>query len=244
MTRDHRNAAGRTLCALLTAIGVLALGPVGADDRDEAPEQERVVYVPPDLGAPPTRTLAAVRGEGAHPTIEVLAPETTGLTSEAAPELYWYLDGPTTAPVEVTLIDEQSIEPLLEVDLGPLDGPAVHGIDLAGYDVTLEPGVTHQWSVAQVIDPAQRSADLVATATLERRPPGETLGDAIETGSTVERVRALAGAGYWYDAIGLLAEAIAAEPDDPALRQLRADLLDQVGLGGAAGFDRAAASGQ
>ena len=41
----------------------------------------------------------------------------------------------------------------------------------------------------------------------------------------------------WYDALSLLSDQVEAHPDDKALRQTRADLLRQVGLKAAAGFE-------
>ena len=83
--------AGLALAALLLPASLLAQGGPAMAQQAAAPS---VVYVPPDLGAPPTRTLAATRGLGAAPTIQVLAPAETGLTQAAQPTLFWYLAGP------------------------------------------------------------------------------------------------------------------------------------------------------
>jgi hypothetical protein len=53
--------------------------------------------------------------------------------------------------------------------------------------------------------------------------------------------RMLAANGIWYDAFGLYSELIAARPNDRALRESRAALLDQVGLKDVADYDRHAA---
>jgi hypothetical protein len=220
------------LLLVVSAAGWLAPGlPVLADEPPPAPQ--RVVYVPPDLGAPPTRTLAAVRGGGEHVGPQVLAPEQTGLTAREQPLLFWYQGAPSAARVTVTVIDEEAIEPLLEADLGEIAERGIHALDLAAQGLRLEEGVEYQWSVAEVVDPEQRSADLVTSGTIMRGP-----------GVEEPALEALAAAGYWYDALALLAEEIAARPGDPQPRLLRAELLAQVGLDEAAAHARAQAGAE
>ena len=211
--------AGLALTLLLAAGGPAA-----------AQQSTTLVYVPPDLGAPPTRTLAAVRGLGEAPVSQVLASEQTGLTRAAQPTLFWYLGGPTELPVVLTLIDEQGVEPLLEVDLGRVAEPGLHAVDLAAYDVQLEPGRVYQWSIAQVVDPDQRSADIVTSGTLERRPPDAELDAALDGADPAARLAALARHGYWYDLLAELEAQIAAGGEAGALRALRGELLAQVKL--------------
>jgi hypothetical protein len=218
----------------LIAAALLAASPLPAlADESAAPPTQRLVYNPPDLGAPPTRTLAAVRGAGDHAGPQVLAPEQTGLTAHEQPVLFWFQGAPSATRVTVTVIDEEGIEPLLEADLGEIAAPGIHALDLAEQGVHLEEGVEYQWSVAEVIDPEQRSADLVTSGTIMRGEGGD--GASLET---------LAAAGYWYDALALLAEEIADRPGDPEPRLLRAELLAQVGLDEAAAHERALAGSQ
>ena len=216
----------RTLAValLLPAFLVAPGGPVTGQ------QAASVIYVPPDLGAPPTRTLAATRGLGTGPAVQVLAPPQTGLTQAAQPTLFWYLAGPATARVELTLVDQQHSLPLLELDLGRLQTPGIHTISLAEHGVRLESGRLYQWSVAQVVDPTQRWADLVTSATLQRRAPDAELAQALAGASPTKRLAALARHGYWYDMQAELEAQIRAQPDSAGWRALRADLLAQVGL--------------
>jgi hypothetical protein len=212
--------AALLLPALLIAQGGPATGQQAAS----------VVYMPPDLGAPPTRTLAATRGLGAAPAVQVLAPPHTGLTQAAQPTLFWYLAKPATARVELALLDGQKVEPLLELDLGRVQTPGIHAVSLADHDVRLEAGRLYQWSIAQVVDPDQRWADILSSATLQRRAPGAELAQALAGASPSGRLAALARHGYWYDLQAELEAQIRAQPDTAGWRALRADLLAQVGL--------------
>jgi hypothetical protein len=223
--------AGLGRLALAAALlPALLIGPAGPAQSQQAAAPVIVVYVPPDLGAPPTRTLAATRGLGSGPTAQVLAPEQTGLTRAAQPTLFWYLARPAAARVELTLIDEQTVEPLLALDLGAVGTPGIHAVDLATHGVRLEPGRLYQWSIAQVIDPARRSTDIVTSATLQRREPGVELAQALAAASPTGRLAVLARHGYWYDLQAELEAQIRSRPDAAGLRALRANLLAQVGL--------------
>jgi Domain of Unknown Function (DUF928) len=227
----------RVGAALLATIVALATSIDGW--AQSATQSSRLVYVPPDLGAPPTRTLAAARGAGEQPLLQVLAPEQTGLSLSAQPKLLWYLSAPSALPIQVTIIDDAAIEPLLEVDLGSIDRPGFHVTDLRDYGVRLEPETYYQWSVAQVVDSEHRSADIVASATIAWRPEPTPVMDVGK--ARLRQLETLASQGYWYDLIAKLSQEIAARPNDATLWAQRADLLDQVGLYAVARFDRAAA---
>ena len=222
---ERRSRRARLAVALL--LPALLIVPA---DQATGQQAASVVYVPPDLGAPPTRTLAATRGLGGPPAVQVLAPPHTGLTQAAQPTLFWYLAEPTTARVELTLIDQQKLEPLLELDLGRLQTPGIQTVSLAEHGVRLESGRLYQWSVAQVTDPNQRWADIVTSATLQRRAPDAALAQALAGASPTKRLAALARHGYWYDLQAELEAQIRAQPDTAGWRALRADLLAQVGL--------------
>lgn len=225
--RSRRAPPGLRSLAAALLLPALLLVP---GDRAAGQQAASVVYVPPDLGAPPTRTLAATRGLGGPPVVQVLAPPHTGLTQAAQPTLFWYLVEPTTAQLELTLVDQQKLEPLLELDLGTVRTPGIHAVSLAEHGVQLESGRFYQWSVAQVADPNQRWGDIVTSATLQRRAPGAELAQALAGASPSGRLAALARHGYWYDLQAELEAQIRAQPDAAGWRALRADLLAQVGL--------------
>ena len=86
-----------TLCLLTLAGGSWADSHKDhADEADDAKKAAKaappMVYVPPNRGAPRTRVGGATRGsEPQAATIEVIAPESVGLTLTGDPVLYWYL---------------------------------------------------------------------------------------------------------------------------------------------------------
>lgn len=187
----------------------------GSPGSDAAP-----VYVPPQRGAPATRVGGGTRNaDGGAPTLRLLSPEHTGLTTAASPTLYWYLSQAHRGPFEVVVTDRHAVTPALRLRLTDLEA-GIHRLALADHGVTLAPDRVYQWSVSLVRDERHRARDIVALAGIERvRQPhaGRNAGE-------------LAAAGLWYDAIHAAS--------DPILADARAALLDQVGLGDAAAWDR------
>ena len=198
------------------------------------------VYKPPRRGAPRVRVGGGTRGEGDTSTaIYVLAPEHTGLTTASQPDLFWYVSGGlTNARIEFALIDDHSIEPILEIPLTNLKGPAVHRIKLSQFGVVLSPGSEYQWSVALISDPQQRSLDIVATGRIERNEPKDNIKSRLKSTNQEELAQIYAEAGFWYDSISVISDMIEARPKDSQWRNYRASLLEQVGLTEVAEFDR------
>jgi hypothetical protein len=91
--------------------------------------------------------------------------------------------------------------------------------------------------VAVVPDEAARSADVFSAGAIRRVAPESALSEKLKGLSGIARASALAEAGIWYDALGVLGLALETSPD-PQVRAARADLLQQVGLAEAAEFER------
>ncbi len=155
------------------------------------------VYRLPAVGKPRRRVGGGRRGvSDAGPALHALVPEHVGLTTSAAPTLYWVLDAPAVpgARFELTLSDERAIEPLVEMAIaGPL-APGLQRVRLADYGIALEIGTEYQWAVAIVVNPEERSTDVVTAGWIERvADPGGAPADVAEA----------AGRGLWYDALDL-----------------------------------------
>jgi len=213
-----------------------------------APQRERdvPVYRPPK----PTRgsfprnlTGAATRSRGTPeaPLVVALAPDHLGLTVNAQPNLYWYLEKDSSIRVDFTLIDEQSVNPLLEITVaGPLRG-GVHAVRLADHGLSLEPGRWYEWSVAVITGGRDPSEDRISRGFITRTPVPAGLTKELEARGAGDAVSVFAESGLWYDAITALSVGIETQPEKKSLRRERAALLDQVGLAPVAQYDRGGA---
>ena len=234
--RDRQGIIGLTLAWLVCGI----LWGYCLPQPAEAQPDDTIVYKPPLRGAPGGREGAGTRGfRESLPTLAVLAPKDhTGLTAQEQPVLYWYLSQETRHPVEVILTDRQSVKPLLAIRLNPPLQPGMQRVRLADYNMHLAPGVLYKWSVALIRDAAQRSHDVLTAGTIERvELSNELRGQLVHT-DKMTAARLYAREGLWYDAIAALSELIDAAPQDTALRQQRATVLEQEGLTAAAAYDR------
>ena len=193
-------------------------------------EAARLVYKPPMRGAPTRRVGGASRGSADDATLAVLAPQETGFATEPSPALYWYLAKPTAAPVVFTLITPERIDPIAEIALEASRQAGIRRMALADHGIAIEPDVTYEWSIAIVRDPDDRSADVIASGTVRRVEPAETLSGRLMTADPEAKLLLLAEAGYWYDAIDLVSRRIEAEAADEKWVAFREGLLDQVGL--------------
>jgi hypothetical protein len=196
------------------------------------------VYVPPPRGAPGGRVGGSTRGTGMVPLVSALVPDHIGLTVQEQVSLFWYLSKSTIYPVELTIIDDQTIRPLIERRIsGPLH-PGVQRVRLAEYGLRLVPGVRYRWSVALVVDPENRSRDMLAGGLIERVAPPEALRAQLAGADKARAPAIYAQAGLWYDALEAISDLIDAAPQMPVLRHQRASLLAQVGLSDIAEHDR------
>jgi hypothetical protein len=229
--------AALIFATLAAALAMPAGEAIAQDNTAKSPPP----YSPPQRGAPQRRVGGSSRGAAdALPSIMPLVPDHVGLTVSANPPLYWYLSKPTSVRVEVTLIDEKGETPLIEYAVANADGPAVHRIDLAKFNVQLKPDVEYQWSISVVPNPAERSNDVMSGGAVMRVAVPKSIAARGAIADKAELARLYAAEGIWYDAIALYSELIESRPGDRALHEQRAALLEQVGLKEVAAYDRRA----
>jgi hypothetical protein len=190
-------------------------------------------YKPPQLSKP-TRTVGGgSRGVGdTTPALYAIVPNHVAQSASKQPSLFWYLDGllPGKAVIEFTFIDDEAIAPLVEANLAKPDRPGLHRIDLSAYGVNLSPGKEYEWSVSIIIDPDDRSQDIVATGWIECVAQSDSLATRLASEGGDRSVHVFADEGLWYDALTALGDQMQRDPNDPQLMDVRSSLLRQVGL--------------
>ncbi|OGP96895.1 MAG: hypothetical protein A2157_02480 [Deltaproteobacteria bacterium RBG_16_47_11] len=225
--------------------GVSPVLPPPSEDQKEKPSSQDIesqhkkltkpvsmpIYVPPRRGAPVGRVGGGTRGiQYELVTLFVLVPDHAGLTVQEQPTLYWYLSKPVHHPVEVTIIEDQAIYPLLETGIPLPTQPGIHPIDLKDYTVSLSLDKQYRWYVAIIPDPDRRSRDIIAGGMIERIEPSENIRTKLAQADKETIPYIYAEAGIWYDALAAISDLIDATPDDAGLRKERSALLEQVGL--------------
>lgn len=221
-------------CAMSTIALIFFAGYAAAQQQGSAQAQSEPQvpsYKPPMRGAPSSRVGGGSRGAGDDsPVVAVIAPDHTGLTLQEQPTLYWYVSKKVPIRVELTVVDDVSVKPLLEKNLDTPVGPGIQSLSLKDYGISLKTGVEYRWYAALVVDPNQRSNDILASGTIKRIVPSEATRDKLARAQGLAAVAAYADEGIWYDSISSLMSLMNANPSDAGLRRWYASLLDQVGL--------------
>lgn len=216
-----------------------ATDPISKPDKSNAAKISgtKIIYKPPNRGAPKTRVPGGSRGGDEQVALELhtVTPEHTGWSATAKPVFYWYIDRATKNPITLTLVEEklrpESPDPLVEVTLDGVGRPGIHTFPIDD-DVAarLERGREYRWSVAIIFDPKQWSRNVVASATV--LIPNESDGniDSYRALSNTPQVAEYASTGYWYDAYHTLSVLIERNPSLSELQMQRKALHEQVGL--------------
>ncbi len=137
------------------------------------------LYNPPIRGAPASRVGEGIRGPGdTRPAVFVLAPNHVGFTTQAQPELYWYLSQDSSYPIEVILNDETGIEPIFETVLSPPIKAGIHHVQLATHRIRLQPDSFYEWFIAVVTGTDAPSQSIVSGGGDHLHWPGQLAGSA------------------------------------------------------------------
>jgi hypothetical protein len=235
--------AGRvfTVVSLMLPAAIRAADTAPATIKPATPPPA-ISYRPAKGSAPAARVTGGSRGNGDMTiTLDVLAPDDTGLTTQEQPSLFWYQSKPATARFELTLIEPGRTTPVLRVNVERAANAGIQRLRLADHGVKLAPGVEYQWVIALVTDTDNRSSDLVASGFIKRVELTPELKAKIAKASPESVPAIYAEAGIWHDALGSLSDLIDAQPNNQALRVERADLLRQVGLKAAASAEATSA---
>jgi len=233
---DLKRMALTVLVAALPLHSAAANEPPAITDNAATLSKSRPVYKPPLRGAPAGRIGGGTRGatERESFSLQVLAPDHVGYTTQEQPCLYWYISKTTTYPIEVTVTERQAVKPLVEKLLKAPEQAGIQSVCLAAHDARLRPNVPYKWFVTLVTDAEHRSKDILAGGIIEMVNAPETLSARLKSVESGRAPFIYAEEGFWYDALGAISRMIEASPKDADLRRQRASLLEQVGLSEAA----------
>jgi hypothetical protein len=201
---------------------------------------DKLVYKPPLRGSPAGRVGGGTRGmtERESFSLQVLAPDHIGFTVHDQPSLYWYVSKPIPHPIELTVIERNAVEPLIEkVVKGPERG-GIQAIRLADYGLHLRRNVPYKWFVTLVTDPDHRSKDIMAGGIITLVEPPPSLLAKLKVAGNNNAPYVYAEEGLWYDALEAISRMIDGSPTNADFRKQRVSLLGQVGLSEVAEFEK------
>ena len=230
--------------ALLVSMALAGSPALAQDTPAPTPTPVKpVLFHPPDSALPgvlPLRVGGGSRGASTDGiSLITLAPDCVAYTTEAQPTLYWYQSITSKHPCQITITQvadgqggKPKSKPLIVLKTDDTVPPGMHAVRLSKLKIELQPDVTYSWSVAVVMDPQNRSLDVIANGLIQRKELASDVAGKVSTSSTADKPSIYAANGYWYDALKLLNDQIDQDPKNTALHSQRASLLDQVKLDG------------
>ena len=206
--------------------------------EEQSPAAKKIQYRVPAADQPAVRINSMVRGEsGSQPILSVLAPEHIGLTLKEQPSLFWFQSELADKNFELTMVERKKPKPVLEVKILDPKNSGIHRLRLTDHKIKLAFNVEYEWTVALIAGPEKRSADVISRGAIKRIIPSDGLSAKLKKADKTELPFLYAEEGIWYDSVESLSDLIDEHPNEPNLRQLRADLLSQVGLNQAADYE-------
>ncbi|MBK7950530.1 MAG: DUF928 domain-containing protein [Deltaproteobacteria bacterium] len=191
---------------------------------------------PPDYATPSgdgdslvwMRQFGAVRAAPSEARVAARAPgDHTGLTLSRRPRLWWALDRATDRPVQITIVDGESIDPLVRVELPGPHAAGLHAFDLSKHGATLAPDVDYRWFVSIVVDPDRPSRNPVSAGALRVAGPSDARRETLSSADASVRGNRFAELGLWYDAFDFYASLAEAHPEVERIATYR-DRLAEV----------------
>jgi hypothetical protein len=226
----------------ISAVSTAADHPQGATVspvRDPVIAQSRITYKPPLSDDSRDAINGSARDTSEETTgLQVLAPDHVGITTQSQPTLYWYTSTPRAVRLEVTRIDKGKTRTLLKVEPDSNKVAGIQQLDLGEHNISLQPGVVYQWSVALVTDESSPLKKLLSRGDIKRIEPGEGLTSRIKRSKGTRLANVYASEGIWYDALQTISSMIDKSPEDKGLVAIRRSLLEQAGLNTATGTPR------
>jgi hypothetical protein len=228
------NKAQFQFAAALVGLLCLPLAQAQDDSSKQSGSGAAITYKPPLRGAPTLRVGGASRGVSTVnlPNIAVLAPDHTGLTLTDQPTVYGYISAlPSQGHVEFSIIEEQGDKPIFEKVLDAQKSVGIVAIPLSETAVKLKPDTDYLWYLALIIDPSNRSLDVVAGGAIQMTSAQALARPDLKAMNAAQKAPLLAQGGYWYDALDTLERARAQPGADQSIQQMYLSLLKQAGLG-------------
>jgi hypothetical protein len=210
-------------------------GPRQNDSPDTTiPGGPRFIQPIEDMEAPPTPRVRSVRSCENFPQaiFTALVPENKiGRTVSDYPTFFFYLPQ-TDAELAELILEDESGNQIYQQDLTIKNLSGVIGVSIpANTNVPpLEVGKDYTWKFTVVCDAQDRSSDQLESGVVRRVELSPDILSELEKADPRQKTVIYAQNGIWQDALGTLAAARRANPNDTDLAADWESLLDSVTL--------------
>jgi hypothetical protein len=233
--RDYRNALINFRRALSVRPGdAYATTAINNVSNYARRGSSKNIFIASNRGAPGTRIGGATRGgcSSSDRTLTALVPANNlGMTTSQYPVVFFYVPQTSADILELSLLDENDNE-VYQKNLTPNKTGGIASINFASLPglKPLQVGKSYHWYLSIVCNAQDRSADIFVDGWVQRVKLDPALQSALQQVSASDRASLYAVNGLWYDSLTALFETRKSSPNNSALINEWADLLDSVGL--------------
>ncbi|MCP4696567.1 MAG: DUF928 domain-containing protein [Gammaproteobacteria bacterium] len=170
-----------------------------------------------------------------HIEIAVLAPDHIAWTQQAKPVLYWWTARPASYKARITITENPTFPNFSRqliydktVDLSNRQG--IQSVALTKQKTSLRVDGLYKFSVAVLCNPEHPSANITSLGKVRRVAASAKLAAEMRKARSWDYAYIYAKNGLWFDALHELLELESRYPDQPILRKVRMELLNQGNL--------------
>ncbi len=204
---------------------------IARDRMASRPGQNRLAYIPSNLGMPGNTVAGGTRGTcvpGEVP-LTALSPKTNlVLTASETPELFFYLPTSQAQTTELLLIDEAGN--IVDQRMYSISGtPGIARIKL-NQGRGLEVGKKYRWSLSLVCNPADPSGNPFVQGWVERVDIDPNMLQAINSTPAPERLPLYAANQIWSETLATMVQLQQQNPNNSELKGQWVEFLAEAGV--------------
>ncbi|BAY21722.1 hypothetical protein NIES2100_14790 [Calothrix sp. NIES-2100] len=153
-------------------------------------------------------------------------------TTKDHPTFLFYIPqtSKTLAGLEFALREDENSDPLYKETFPPVEQAGIVSVTLPANQPALTAGKEYTWTFAMICDPNNRDQDIYQEGKIQLLQDENIAAQIEETPKPLDRAVLYATAGFWENAISILADLRRQNPSNPEIQQYWADLLKSVNL--------------
>ncbi len=205
---------------------------IARDRVASRPGQNRLAYIPSNLGMPGNTVAGGTRGTcvpGDMP-LTALSPQTNLiLTASNTPELFFYLPASQAQNTELLVIDEAG-NIIQQRNYSISSTPGIASIKLDKGSMGLEVGKKYRWSLSLVCNPADPSGNPFVQGWVERVEIDPNMMQAINSTPAVDRLPLYAANQIWSETLATMVELQRQNPNNADYKGQWQSFLTEAGI--------------
>ncbi|BAU13267.1 hypothetical protein LEP3755_38060 [Leptolyngbya sp. NIES-3755] len=174
---------------------------------------------------------ACVQSSKSIPLTAIASRQSVGLTMHDRPTVWVYLPPTQAKTLEFSLFD-QNRKGIYQTTIETNNRTGYIAIALPSSAPALNQNQPYYWTVALVCNPNERTSDWITGGWIQQQAINPALQQQLNRATLIEQIRLIAKAGFWYEAVDTYLRSRQANPNDPQLTKVWAELVRAGNLKG------------